>query len=129
MRPPSYGGGRITWRIRNIALINLLFDKTSYYFFWIAGIVTTIGAHPRVLIKKETPMKKRDNKPASVSNEKEALILKARDTISRREFLIDAAVVSATVLLPGGLFAATEGKKTFTILHTNDMHSSFIGMG
>jgi len=74
-------------------------------------------------------MKKRDNKPASVSNEKEALILKARDTISRREFLIDAAVVSATVLLPGGLFAATEGKKTFTILHTNDMHSSFIGMG
>jgi len=129
MRPPSYGGGRITWRIRNIALINLLFDKTSYYFFWIAGIVTTIGAHPRVLIKKETAMKKRDNKPASVSNEKEALILKARDTISRREFLIDAAVVSATVLLPGGLFAATEGKKTFTILHTNDMHSSFIGMG
>ena len=74
-------------------------------------------------------MKKRDKKPASVSDDKEALIRKARDTISRREFLIDAAIVSATVLLPGGLFAATEGKKTFTILHTNDMHSSFIGMG
>jgi hypothetical protein len=23
----------------------------------------------------------------------------------------------------------SNGKKTFTILHTNDMHSSFIGMG
>ena len=32
-------------------------------------------------------------------------------------------------LLPGGLAAAADGKKTFTILHTNDMHSSFIGMG
>jgi 5'-nucleotidase len=31
--------------------------------------------------------------------------------------------------LTGTLFAAEGGKKTFTILHTNDMHSSFIGMG
>jgi len=34
-----------------------------------------------------------------------------------------------TILLPGGLSAAVSGRKTFTILHTNDMHSSFIGMG
>ena len=32
-------------------------------------------------------------------------------------------------LLPGCPSAAADGKKTFTILHTNDMHSSFIGMG
>jgi 5'-nucleotidase len=31
--------------------------------------------------------------------------------------------------MPGGLYAALGGKKTFTILHTNDMHTSFIGMG
>ena len=30
---------------------------------------------------------------------------------------------------PERLFAAPGGKKTFTILHTNDMHSAFIGMG
>jgi 5'-nucleotidase len=53
----------------------------------------------------------------------------SRDTISRREFLAGTAVVGVTILLPGGLAAAGDGKKTFTILHTNDMHSSFIGMG
>jgi 5'-nucleotidase len=31
--------------------------------------------------------------------------------------------------LPGEFAAAADGKKTFTILHTNDMHASFIGMG
>jgi 5'-nucleotidase len=74
-------------------------------------------------------MKKRDKRPTAASNRKGTLPLGSRDTISRRQFLIDAAVVGATVLLPEGLFAATDGKKTFTILHTNDMHSSFIGMG
>jgi 5'-nucleotidase len=37
-------------------------------------------------------------------------------------------VASATILLYPDLGAATEGKKTFTILHTNDLHSNFIGM-
>ena len=55
--------------------------------------------------------------------------LGARSTITRREFLVGSAAVGATILLPGGLFAAGGGKKTFTILHTNDMHASFIGMG
>ncbi|MCK7577555.1 MAG: twin-arginine translocation signal domain-containing protein [Chromatiales bacterium] len=53
----------------------------------------------------------------------------SRDTISRREFLAGSAAVGVTLLLPGRLSAAADGKKTFTILHTNDMHSSFIGMG
>jgi 5'-nucleotidase len=34
-----------------------------------------------------------------------------------------------TIALPGEFAAAADGKETFTILHTNDMHASFIGMG
>src|SRR5258708_19243299 len=52
---------------------------------------------------------------------------KSRDNISRREFLAASAAVGATVCLPGTLSAATTGKKTFTILHTNDLHSNLIG--
>ena len=33
------------------------------------------------------------------------------------------------MLLPERLSATVDGKKTFTILHTNDLHASFIGMG
>ncbi|MCY2952596.1 MAG: bifunctional UDP-sugar hydrolase/5'-nucleotidase [Planctomycetota bacterium] len=55
--------------------------------------------------------------------------LASRETPSRREFLAASAAVGATILLPGALSAAPAGKKTFTILHTNDMHASFIGMG
>jgi 5'-nucleotidase len=53
----------------------------------------------------------------------------AHGDLFRREFLAGAAAVGATLALPGELPAATGGKKTFTILHTNDMHSAFIGMG
>jgi 5'-nucleotidase len=38
-------------------------------------------------------------------------------------------VAAATILLPGDLVAGAEAKKTFTILHTNDLHSNFIGLG
>ena len=51
------------------------------------------------------------------------------DAISRREFLLASAAVGATIILPGEFAAAADGKKTFTILHTNDMHSAFIGLG
>jgi len=74
-------------------------------------------------------MKTKDNKPAGDADEKVSGTLMSRVTISRREFLAVSAAVGVTILLPGGLFAAVDGKKTFTILHTNDMHSSFIGMG
>ena len=47
---------------------------------------------------------------------------------SRREFLIRSAALGAWILAEP-VFATTDGKKTFTILHTNDMHSNFIGMG
>ena len=74
-------------------------------------------------------MKIRDKKPTAVDDDKDTISPGSRNTITRREFMIGSAAVGATILLPGGLFAAVDGKKTFTILHTNDMHASFIGMG
>ena len=50
------------------------------------------------------------------------------EALARREFLAGSAAVAAATVLPSDL-AAAEGRKTFTILHTNDMHSAFIGMG
>jgi 5'-nucleotidase / UDP-sugar diphosphatase len=74
-------------------------------------------------------MKTRDKKSAAAKDCKENFTHMSRDTMSRREFLAVSAAVGVTILLPGRLFAAVDGKKTFTILHTNDMHSSLIGMG
>jgi 5'-nucleotidase len=53
--------------------------------------------------------------------------LMSRETLSRREFLATSAAVGATLCLPGTLSAAPAGKRTFTILHTNDLHSNLIG--
>jgi 5'-nucleotidase/UDP-sugar diphosphatase len=50
------------------------------------------------------------------------------ETLDRREFVVGSVAAGATLLLPGGLSFAAGGKKTFTILHTNDLHSNFIGM-
>jgi 5'-nucleotidase len=74
-------------------------------------------------------LKTKDNKPTAAEDGKKPFTFMSRDTISRREFLAFSAAVGITMLLPGGLSAALDGKKTFTILHTNDMHTSFIGMG
>ena len=49
---------------------------------------------------------------------------------TRRDFLAGSAAAGATILLGGKPAAAAEGKKqTFTILHTNDLHSNLVGMG
>jgi 5'-nucleotidase/UDP-sugar diphosphatase len=69
------------------------------------------------------------NKPSTSEDDKETITSGSPNTITRREFLTVSAAVGVTILLPGGLYAALDGKKTFTILHTNDMHASFIGMG
>jgi 5'-nucleotidase / UDP-sugar diphosphatase len=52
-------------------------------------------------------------------------------TPSRREVPAAVATVGATVLTGALPVMAKEAtmKKTFTFLHTNDMHSAFIGMG
>jgi 5'-nucleotidase len=58
-------------------------------------------------------------------------IMKAHKRLSRRTFLAGTTAAGATALA-GPLPASAEEngmKKTFTILHTNDMHSAFIGMG
>jgi 5'-nucleotidase len=73
-------------------------------------------------------MKSKKQKPTAPGDSKETFNVMSRDVISRREFLAVSAAVGMTILLPE-LSAAANGKKTFTILHTNDMHSSFIGMG
>ncbi len=55
--------------------------------------------------------------------------LVGNDALSRREFLARSAVAAATILLSGDVVVAAEARKTFTILHTNDLHSNFIGLG
>ena len=53
----------------------------------------------------------------------------ARETVSRREFLAGSAAGAATLFLSGEPAQAADGAKTFTILHTNDLHSNLIGLG
>jgi 5'-nucleotidase/UDP-sugar diphosphatase len=53
----------------------------------------------------------------------------SRQIRSRREVLAGSAAATATILTARMSGSAQEKKKTFTILHTNDMHSAFIGMG
>jgi len=67
--------------------------------------------------------------PARREQSNLAFAAKTGTTVSRRDFVAGAAMAGSAILLPGGLVAATQGKKTFTILHTNDMHSAFIGLG
>lgn len=48
-------------------------------------------------------------------------------SITRREFALSTAVaVSVAMASPGS--AASDNRKTFTILHTNDLHSNLIGL-
>jgi 5'-nucleotidase/UDP-sugar diphosphatase len=49
--------------------------------------------------------------------------------LTRRRVLVAGAVVGAASWLPSAHAAAPKGKRVFTILHTNDLHSSFIGLG
>ncbi|MBS0264457.1 MAG: bifunctional metallophosphatase/5'-nucleotidase [Planctomycetes bacterium] len=51
-----------------------------------------------------------------------------QDSVSRREFLIGSAIGVATIASAADTASAAEGKKTFTILHTNDLHSNLLGM-
>ena len=51
-----------------------------------------------------------------------------REIVSRREFLVGSAIAGATIALPAQPSPAADEKKTFTILHTNDLHSNFLGM-
>jgi len=49
---------------------------------------------------------------------------------TRRDFLAGSTAAGFAILVGGSPAAAADGKKlTFTILHTNDLHSNLIGMG
>ena len=62
-------------------------------------------------------------------NDEQCRCLSTRDPLTRRVVLAGGVALGATVLLPEALAAGSKGKRTFTILHTNDLHSSLIGMG
>jgi 5'-nucleotidase/UDP-sugar diphosphatase len=73
-------------------------------------------------------VKTADLEPAAASDRTSSSTLTSIETLSRRKFLADSAAAGAVLLLPGSMAMAAEGKKTFTILHTNDLHSNLIGM-
>jgi 5'-nucleotidase / UDP-sugar diphosphatase len=50
------------------------------------------------------------------------------DRMDRRTFLAKSAAAVATIAMVEPLAAQTTRKKTFTILHTNDLHSNLVGM-
>ena len=74
-------------------------------------------------------MKTTHEEPAVAADGRKAITLMSCEPLSRREFLAGSAAVGATICLTGTVSAAQDGKKTFTILHTNDLHSNFIGLG
>ena len=71
-------------------------------------------------------MKTSNGRSADAPNGEKTCALKA---LSRRELLAGSAAAGAVVALRGEPAAAGDGKKTFTILHTNDIHSNLIGVG
>ena len=73
-------------------------------------------------------MKTAELEPAAAADRTSSSALTSLETFSRRKFLAESVAAGATLLLPGGMAAAADGKKTFTILHTNDLHSNLIGM-
>ena len=53
---------------------------------------------------------------------------KTANGLDRRTFLATSLVAGAFAAMSEPLAAQTSGKKTFTILHTNDLQSNLIGM-
>jgi 5'-nucleotidase len=74
-------------------------------------------------------MKTKSRQPGVATDGPEEPTPESFDALSRREFMAGAAAIGVTILLSAEPAAAAEGRKTFTILHTNDMHSAFVGMG
>jgi 5'-nucleotidase/UDP-sugar diphosphatase len=72
-------------------------------------------------------MKTAWEKPAAAAVKKIITKTTAR-ALSRRDLLAGSVGVGATLLLTEGPSAAADRKITFTILHTNDLHSNLIGM-
>ena len=73
-------------------------------------------------------MKVLHGEPAAAAGGMPALDLAPPETLSRRHLMVGSAAAGAAAILGLEAAAATEGKQTFTILHTNDLHSNLIGM-
>ena len=74
------------------------------------------------------------NAPAGAANRETTVTVAPSGGVGWRTFLtialaIGAVILTGTMFLSGTPLAAQGGKRTFTILHTNDMHSAFIGLG
>jgi 5'-nucleotidase/UDP-sugar diphosphatase len=65
-------------------------------------------------------------KQANASNETKTGL--SSHAPSRRDVLAGSAAIGATFAMGRERAWAADGKKTFTILHTNDLHSNLIGM-
>jgi 5'-nucleotidase/UDP-sugar diphosphatase len=76
--------------------------------------------------RRSTTMKTKQDEPAAEGIE--TITLLSRETLSRREVLAGSVAIGAMVVLRGERAWAADGKKTFIILHTNDLHSNLIGM-
>ena len=74
-------------------------------------------------------MKTKSRQPGVATDGPEERTPESFNALSRREFMAGAAAIGAAILLSTEPAAAAEDKKTVTILHTNDMHSAFVGMG
>ena len=74
-------------------------------------------------------MKSLPGKSAAAAYGKKSMNMMSLGTLDRREFVVGSAAAGAALLLSGELAAAADRKKTFTVLHTNDLHSNLIGMG
>ena len=74
-------------------------------------------------------MKTKSRLPGIATDGPAELTPESFDALSRRDFMAGAAAIGAAILLSTEPAAAAEDKKTVTILHTNDMHSAFVGMG
>ncbi|MFM0413121.1 bifunctional metallophosphatase/5'-nucleotidase [Paraburkholderia aromaticivorans] len=75
------------------------------------------------------PISDRQATATEVPEGKEVSSCVSSEAHTRRQFLAGSVAVGASMLLHGNVALAGHGTKTFTILHTNDMHSAFIGMG
>ena len=73
-------------------------------------------------------MKTADLELVAAADRTSSLALTSVEPFSRRKFLAKSAAAGATLVLPAGRAAAAGKKKTFIILHTNDLHSNLIGM-
>jgi hypothetical protein len=79
--------------------------------------------------RESTTMKAPRGEQTAAEGEKKISNRMSHEKLDRRGFVVASVAAGATLLLPGGISTAADMKKTFTILHTNDLHSNLIGLG